>query len=86
MTQTTIRRLAVAALAVVPLLASGCAWIARASVDTTGGDANSGSESPAISADGRYVAFVSSASDLVPGDGTGPPEGFDIFVRDLEHR
>ena len=86
MTQTTVRRLGVAALLVLPLLTSGCAWIARASVDTTGGDANSGSEQPAISADGRYVAFVSSANDLVPEDGTGPPEGFDVFVRDLRTR
>jgi len=30
--------------------------------------------------DGRYVAFISSASNLVPGDTNGIP---DIFVRDL---
>src|SRR5262249_18008026 len=36
-------------------------------------------DTPAISADGRYVAFVSNASDLVPGgvDGTT-----NVFVRD----
>ena len=40
----------------------------------------SGSFSPSISANGRYVAFVSYATDLAPGDtnGTG-----DIYVRDL---
>ena len=30
--------------------------------------------------DGRYVAFISSASNLVPGDNNGSP---DVFVRDL---
>lgn len=44
----------------------------------TQGDGNSGS--PAISADGRYVAFSSLAGNLVPGgSGDGHPE---IFVRD----
>lgn len=41
-----------------------------------GGD----SHSPSVSADGRYVAFVSSAPDLVPGD-TGRAD--DVFVRDM---
>ena len=35
---------------------------------------------PAISPDGRYVAFVSWADDLVTGDGLGNP---DTFVRDM---
>jgi Tol biopolymer transport system component len=52
----------------------------RASVDTGGGDPNGGSAFPSISADGRYVAFDSSASDLVAGDGNGTT---DVFVRDL---
>jgi Tol biopolymer transport system component len=52
----------------------------RASVDTDGGNPNSGSFDPAISANGRYVAFWSYASDLVAGDGNGM---FDVFVRDL---
>ncbi|CAO3407237.1 hypothetical protein [Azospirillum largimobile] len=42
--------------------------------------ANGRSTAPALSADGRIVAFESSASDLVPGDGNGLP---DIFVKDL---
>jgi Tol biopolymer transport system component len=46
-----------------------------------GSPGNSHSFGPAISADGRYVAFLSGASDLVPGDsGTNP----DCFVRDLQ--
>ncbi|HEV2863496.1 MAG TPA: Calx-beta domain-containing protein, partial [Pyrinomonadaceae bacterium] len=39
----------------------------------------------AISDDGRFVAFVSSASDLVPGDNNGQSvndAGQDVFVRD----
>ncbi len=36
-------------------------------------------DSPSISADGRYVAFSSTAPDLVPGDTNGVQ---DIFVRD----
>jgi Tol biopolymer transport system component len=52
----------------------------RVSVDTGGGDPNLGSASPSISANGRYVAFSSFASDLVPGDGDGLG---DVFVRDL---
>jgi Tol biopolymer transport system component len=52
----------------------------RASIDTEGGDPNSGSFGPSISGDGRYVAFSSYASDLVDDDGNGTG---DIFVRDL---
>jgi Tol biopolymer transport system component len=52
----------------------------RASVDSEGGDPNSSSFSPSISANGRYVAYTSFASDLVPGDGNGT---YDVFVRDL---
>lgn len=52
----------------------------RASVDAEGGDPNGSSYAPAFSADGRYVAFFSFASDLVPGDGGGHS---DVFVRDL---
>jgi Tol biopolymer transport system component len=47
----------------------------------TGGPGNLGSFSPSISADGRYVAFHSDATNLVDGD-TGYS---DIFVRDLEN-
>jgi Tol biopolymer transport system component len=36
-------------------------------------------EPPALSADGRFVAFSSRASDLVPGDTNGDP---DVFVHD----
>ncbi|BBO67536.1 hypothetical protein DSCA_14660 [Desulfosarcina alkanivorans] len=53
--------------------------VARVSVDGSGGQGNGGSHSPAISADGRYVAFASDASNLVAGD----TNGFgDIFLYD----
>jgi Ca2+-binding RTX toxin-like protein len=51
----------------------------RVSVDSAGNQANSGSGTPSISADGRFVAFSSFASNIVPGD-TNNTE--DIFVRD----
>jgi Ca2+-binding RTX toxin-like protein len=51
----------------------------RVSVDSAGNQGNSRSNSPSISADGRFVAFYSEASNLVPGDTN---ENTDIFVRD----
>jgi hypothetical protein len=42
---------------------------------------NSASEWPSISADGRYVAFASAASNLVPADTNGVS---DVFVRDRQ--
>ena len=53
--------------------------IERVSVTSDGAEANASSSSPAISADGRYVAFPSSASNLVPGDTNGMG---DVFVHD----
>jgi Tol biopolymer transport system component len=43
--------------------------------------ANAGSFKPSISADGRFVAFESAASNLVPGDGNGV---VDVFVHDRQ--
>jgi Tol biopolymer transport system component len=51
----------------------------KVSVGPGGQQANVDSFEPAISADGRFVAFTSFASNLVPGD-TNVLE--DIFVRD----
>jgi Tol biopolymer transport system component len=45
-----------------------------------GGSAAGSSLQPAISADGRFVAFTSSAPDLVEGDTNG---SLDVFVHDL---
>jgi Tol biopolymer transport system component len=51
----------------------------RISVSATGEQGNAPSFSAAMSADGRYTAFVSFASNLVPGDTN---DGCDVFVRD----
>jgi len=53
----------------------------RASLSSAGAEGNGDSLFASISADGRYVAFQSQASDLVPGDANGHQ---DIFVRDLQ--
>jgi hypothetical protein len=51
----------------------------RVSISTAAIQGNNSSNRPAISADGRYVAFESIASNLVTGDTNGVS---DIFVRD----
>jgi Tol biopolymer transport system component len=50
-------------------------------LDSAGVPANQQSVSPSISADGRYVAFESVATNLVPGDTNAFQ---DIFVRDVD--
>jgi Tol biopolymer transport system component len=57
----------------------------RVSVSSGGRQSNGDSVNPAISANGRYVAFASLATNLVPGDtnGEGLATGQDVFVRDL---
>jgi len=51
----------------------------RCSIRTDGGQTNDISEAPDVSADGRYVAFASLASNLVPNDLNGV---WDVFLRD----
>ena len=53
--------------------------IERVSVAANGSQANVASYCPSISADGRYVAFYSHASNLVPGDTN---DCIDIFTYD----
>ncbi len=52
-----------------------------ASVSTNGNAGNGESRSAVMTPDGRYVAFVSAASNLVANDSNGIA---DIFVRDLQ--
>ena len=52
----------------------------RVSVGTSGTEANGASTNPTISSNGRYIAFLSSATNLVAGDSNGYA---DIFVYDL---
>jgi Tol biopolymer transport system component len=49
------------------------------SVATNGVSGNGPSSSPVVSADGRFVSFVSHASNLVPGDTN---QTTDVFLRD----
>lgn len=51
----------------------------RVSVDTSGAESHGGVFLPALNGDGRYVAFVGTAPDLVAGDTN---QRADIFVRD----
>ncbi len=51
------------------------------SVATNGGFGNGSSTAPFMTPDGRYVAFVSGAGNLVPNDTNGIP---DVFVRDTQ--
>ena len=53
---------------------------ARVSVSSAGVEGNATSDLAQISADGRFVAFESNATNLVPGDANGAA---DVFVRDL---
>ena len=51
----------------------------RVSIGSDGAEGNGTSDTPYISYNGRYVAFSSGASNLVPGDSNA---AIDIFVRD----
>lgn len=53
----------------------------RVSVSSSGVQADEVSFCPSISEDGRFVSFVSYATNLVPGDTNGMP---DIFVHDRQ--
>jgi Tol biopolymer transport system component len=53
----------------------------RVSVNSQGVQANSFSQAARLSEDGRYVAFESFASNLVPGDTNGV---IDVFVHDRQ--
>ena len=55
--------------------------VSRVSIASDGTQGNKGSTHPAISAEGRYVAFYSSATNLVAGDTN---VYLDIFVYDRE--
>src|SRR6186997_473445 len=72
----------VAACAVVALLTSGCVFIVRVDNSSSGAQSDNGVKAvaPAISRDGRYVAFESRASNLGM-----PPGGYgEIYKRDLQ--
>lgn len=55
--------------------------IVRVSANASGGQANGDGATPSISADGRYVSFLSSSTNLVPGDLNSRQ---DTFVKDMD--
>jgi Tol biopolymer transport system component len=59
----------------------GAVSTVRVSVNSLGGEGNDDSSSASISADGRYVAFESLATNLVPGGSNG---SIHIFVHDRD--
>jgi Tol biopolymer transport system component len=60
---------------------TGIGTTTRESVSSTGVLANGRSDSPVLSLDGRYLAFLSAATNLVPNDTNGAT---DAFVRDRQ--
>lgn len=77
--QPSRRRVALPALAIALGFALPAGAVERISVASNGAQGNFQSRYPTISADGRYVAFESDATTLVPGDSNNAT---DIFVRD----
>jgi hypothetical protein len=68
--------------AITLLSASSFAQVTlRASLASNGGQGDGDSRAPSISADGRWLAFESTATNLVPGDTNGVS---DVFVRDRQ--
>jgi hypothetical protein len=59
----------------------GQATTTRVSVDSAAAQGNYWSGDPSISTDGRFVAFVSSATNLVPGGTSGTNH---VFLRDVQ--
>jgi Tol biopolymer transport system component len=74
----------VAGVVAAPPSVAATAPVERVTVDQAGGEPDGSSSDPTVSADGRFVAFLSQATDLVSGDGNGVG---DVYVRDrLEGR
>lgn len=70
-----------AGVAIIAIAASsaGAFDVQRMSVASDGSEGDGNSTTSAVSADGRVVAFVSAAANLVPGDGNLV---VDVYVRD----
>lgn len=83
MTRKSITLLAIVVLASMSLLVqntlAGPVVTERVSVSSEGIEGDDASITPSVSADGRYIAFASMASNLVAGDTNGHQ---DIFIHD----
>ncbi len=64
-----------------PVAAGQTCVVERISVDVNGFESDGASTQPVMSLNGRFVAFVSTATNLVPGDTNGVG---DVFLRDLQ--
>jgi Tol biopolymer transport system component len=62
------------------LLTKQIYFVSLSSNEVLGNQSSSLSDTPAISADGRFIAFESNATNLVPGDTNGET---DLFLRDV---
>ncbi len=78
-----VTAIAIAALVLTSSLASAGSnpQTERASVSSEGAEAGASSSQPSLSSNGRYLAFVSSADDLVADDSNGAA---DVYVRNLK--
>lgn len=77
---TTAAAFAAPAQAAPPVTGPSGGRTVMVSIDDHGRQGSGNSLGPQVSANGRYVAFVSSAPNLVPGDTN---DTWDVFVRDL---
>jgi hypothetical protein len=68
-------------LGLFPVAIAGQLQTTRVSVDSAGSQGNDFSRYPAISEDGRHVAFSSASTNLVSGDTNGSA---DVFVHDRQ--
>ena len=70
-----------AVLVVLAIVASGCAFVTRVNVPTPPSQGVSPSAAPAMSADGKYVAFVSASEGFSVSDDNALD---DVFLKDRE--
>ncbi len=72
-------------LSVIVALSGGLLCVPSAGADVPVSPPDGASVSPAVSSDGRWVAFVSEASNLLGGDTLADTNGVaDVFLADLE--
>ena len=76
MTRSPVALLATTAATLLLAPAAVAATTERVSLDSAGGQANSPSGESALNADARFVAFTSTATNLVPGDTNLHPDVF----------
>jgi len=79
--QRQLRFIRLIGLVFTVLALSACNWTHLVSTNSSAIQGNANSEGAAVSADGRFVAFSSDASNLVSGDTNGVS---DIFVHDTK--